>query len=46
MKHSAFNMILKANDKVFSGYSRHTHDPRSLQVEITNEDKALHYRQY
>jgi len=31
MKHGAFNMILKANDKVCSGSGHHPHDP-SLHV--------------
>jgi len=30
MKHDAFNMILKANDKVCNGNSWHSHDPRKL----------------
>jgi len=30
MKHGAFSMIPKANDKVCNGNSRHPHDPRKL----------------
>jgi len=27
MKHGAFNMIPKANEKVYNGNSKHPHDP-------------------
>jgi hypothetical protein len=36
MKHNAFNMSLKANEKVFNGNSQHPQDPRKLACQSHN----------
>jgi hypothetical protein len=46
MKHGAFNMIPKANDKVCSGNSPLPHNPKIPHVDIKNEDNVDHLLQY
>jgi hypothetical protein len=43
MKYGAFNMIPKANYEVLNETSRHSHGPRKLPVDITNEGIAHNF---
>jgi len=46
MKHIAFSMIPKANDRIFNGNNQHPNDPKSLHFEITNEENAQLFLEY
>jgi hypothetical protein len=47
MKHGAFNTIPRANNKVCTANSQHTHDPSKLShVGITNEESVHHFLRY
>jgi len=46
MKHGAFNVIPKANDKFATGKSDIHTTQESSHVEITNEDNAHHFLGY
>jgi len=46
MKHVAFNMIPKVNNKVCKGNSWHSHDPRKFACWNPNEDDAHHFLRY